>query len=520
MSVRSKLVSATGGMAAITVVSRFSGLLREKVVAALLGAGTVSDAFLTGLRIPNMFRGLLAEGALHAAFIPALAELREGGDEEKPRAFVRAMFSTLLLALPVIVAIGVLAAPLFVHLFAQSFTQEPGKFELTVRLTRLMFPYLGLISLAALAQGVLNANHRFLLPAATPIALNLCIVAGTVTTVEVFHGRGEWMAAGVVAGGLAQFALQWPACRKTGMPLIPGRGALTSPEVRRTLALMLPGVPALGIYQLTLLLSNRFAASVGPGAVTCVYQASRMNELVYGVVIVQLTTAVLPMLSTERARDPQAARDVLGFAIRLLSAVTLPSTVFTVVTAVPIVGALLGGGKYTPQDVRTTASALVVYALGMPFLGLTKVLASASYAWKDTATPVKAAALNLLVFFAVGELATPRWGVPAVAAAASAGQLANAVVLVWLSERAHRLPRAARVLPSVARHLAAAALLGVAVYAAGRLYRPPMSTSIRSLATLGGYAVVAGSVYFVALVALGATEWREAREFLARRRKR
>jgi putative peptidoglycan lipid II flippase len=427
------------------------------------------------------------------------------------------MTSLLLLALPVIVALGILAAPWLVHLFAAGFAADPAKFALTVRLTRLMFPYLGLISLAALAQGVLNASDRFLLPAATPIGLNLCIVAGTVTGVSLGGLRPEWMAIGVLAGGFTQFAMQWVVCGRVGLPMVPGGGALTSPEVRRVLVKMAPTVTTLGIYPLTLMLANRFAASVGNGAVTCVYNASRANELVYGVVIVQLTTAVLPMLASERQASELGARNTLAFALRLLSAVAIPSTVFSAVLATPMIGALFGGGKYTPADVRTAAAALLVYSLGMPFLGLTKLLASASFAWNDTRSPVVASAVNLGVFFILGSLLTGPFGVRGVAGASVGGQVANALVLLWLDGRNRRLPPPRDVMPAMARHVLAAAGLGAVVFLLNRAFPVPLHTSARSLAMLGAWALVGFAAYALILVLLGAEEWREAKELVRRR---
>ncbi|MFH1177550.1 MAG: murein biosynthesis integral membrane protein MurJ [Acidobacteriota bacterium] len=517
MSVRSRLVAATGGMALVTVASRVTGYLRDKTVAVLLGAGNVADAFYAGLAIPNMFRAFLAEGALHAAFIPALAELKETGGEERQRAFVRAMTATLLLALPLIVLLGVLLAPFLVEVFAHGLKRDPATVELAVRFTRQMFPYLGLISLAALAQGVLNASGRFLLPAATPIALNLCAVAGALVAV-LLGGAWSWLAIGVLAGGGAQLAMQLRACSRAGLPLLPGGGGLRNPAVRRVLALMLPGIPALGVYQLTLLLSYRFASQVGAGAVTARFNAARLSELVYGVLFVQLTTAVLPLLSAERARDPEEARRTLGFALRLMSLVALPAAVFLLVLAGPIVGTAFGGGAYTREHVAMTAGALAMYAWGLPFLGLTKLLAATSYAWKDTRQPVLAAAANLAVFFALGQTWTTAYGVAGVAAAASAGQMVNASVLLLLAGLARRLPRAREVLPGLARHALAAAGLGAAL-AISATHLPAMAaTSARSLALLGALAAGAAGLYLGLLLLLRAPEWQEARQLLRRKR--
>jgi putative peptidoglycan lipid II flippase len=503
-------------MVLVTAASRVSGYLRDKVVAALLGAGTVSDAFITGFRIPNMFRALLAEGSLTAAFVPTLVAQRSAGDEARTREFVRAMTAALLLLLPWLVAAGILASPWLVALLAPAFAQDPAKFELTVRLTRLMFPYLGLISLAALAQGVLNAADRFLLPAATPIALNLAIVAGTSTTVWLLDGRWEWLAAGVLAGGFAQYALQARACRRLGQPLLPGRGALRHPGVRRVLSLMVPGIPALGIYQLTLVISTRFASTAGNGAVTCLYNASRLNELVYGMMVVQLTTAVLPMLASERAASPERARATLAFAIRLLSFVTLPATAFAVAAARPLVGVLFGGGAYTAAAVTATAGALLWYSAGLPFLAATKLLASASYAWQDTRLPVVASAVNLAVFYGLGKPLLAAFGIAGVAAAASAGQAANCVVLGVGNGLAGRLPALRSVLLGVGRHLLAAGLAGLAVAVVGARLHVGVETSARGLGLLALLGVVAVGVYLAVLVALRAPEWRELRSLMRR----
>lgn len=520
VSTRQRLVRATGGMAAVTVLSRLSGWGRDKAVAALFGAGMVSDAFMVAFRIPNMFRALLAEGSLHAAFVPVLAGLREEGDEARAREFVGATVSLLLLALPLVVVVGVMAAPALVRLIAASFEVEPEKLALTIRLTRIMFPYLALISLAALAQGVLNTAGRFLLPAATPVALNLAIVAGAVTASEGFGGQSEWLAGGVLLGGFLQLAMQWPLCRRLGLPLLPGPGALRNPLVGKVVRLMLPGLPGLGIYQFTILLSTRFAASVGEGAVTCLYNASRINELVYGVVVIQLTTAALPLLAAERASSPEAARQTLAFALRLLSLVTLPAAAVSAVLAQPAVGALLGGGKYGPEAVHMTAAALAIYSLGMPFLALAKVLGGASFAWLDTRAPLWGAMVNLAVFALCGVLWTGSYGIVGVAGATVVGQLANAGVLLVISGLRQRLPAAGEVIPAVVRHLVAAAAVAAAVWTLMLFVPPLLATSLRSLTILFGVVGMAGTLYVLALRLVRAPELGEAVQLLRHRRHR
>lgn len=517
VSTRRTLLAAAGGMTAITSLSRLTGYARDKAVAALLGAGPVADAFYAGLAIPNMFRALLAEGALHAAFIPTLSDLERRENEEARRTFVRAMTGALAAVLPLLVAAGILAGPWLVRLFAPGLLLEGGDFDLAVRFTRQMFPYLAFISLAALAQGVLNASGRFYLPAATPILLNLCAVAGTAAAV-LAGGSWWWMSAAVVFGGVLQLAVQLPACARAGLPLWPVGGWWRHPEVRRVLGLMLPGIPALGVYQLTLLLSYRFASSVGPGAITARFNAVRLSELVYGGVIVQLTTAVLPMLAAERGRDPDEARRTLGFAARLISAVAVPAAVLLAVLASPVCGVLFGGGRYDLDAVRMTAGALAMYACGLPFLGMTKLLASASYAWQDTRTPVWAALGNLAVFFAAGTALTPRHGVGGIAAAASLGQLANGLLLLWLNGRNGRLPKAVEVVPAVLKHVVAGAVAGLAVWAVAGRFGGLERTSVAGLTTVGLLYAGGVLVYLSCTALLRSPEWREIRAVIAARR--
>jgi putative peptidoglycan lipid II flippase len=226
-------------------------------------------------------------------------------------------------------------------------------------------------------------------------------------------------------------------------------------------------------------------------------------------VIVQLTTAVLPMIAAQRSGDADEARGTLAFALRLLSLVALPATVFSVVLATPLVGALFGGGKYGPLEVQMAASALVMYSLGMPFLGLAKLLANTSFAWKDTRSPLISAAVNLAAFVTLGFAFTPRFGVAGLAGATSAGQLANTLTLFWLNGRAGRLPRLLPLVPAVARHLLAAGALGATVSIAAQLIPIPLSTGVRSIATLGVITVLGGGAYALVLMLVRAPEWRE-----------
>jgi len=236
-------------MAVVTLFCRVTGYLRDKALFSVIGAGELYDMYRTANRIPNAFRGLLAEGALHAAFVPTLAQLVSHEDNERKDALelFRGLLAVMLLVVGLVVAAGIVASPWLVRLYASGFEAVPGKLETTIFMNRLMFPYLLLISLAALLQGVLNSHERFLLSASTPVLLNLTLAGAAWWAVPRFANAEIVLSAAVVIGGFLQFAVQAPAVRRLGYSLRPAWSGLWNPQVRSVLLLMLPGIPVLGL---------------------------------------------------------------------------------------------------------------------------------------------------------------------------------------------------------------------------------------------------------------------------------
>ncbi|MCD4748203.1 MAG: murein biosynthesis integral membrane protein MurJ, partial [Thermoanaerobaculales bacterium] len=363
-------------MAVVTMASRLTGWVRDKALFWVLGASDLNDAFRVANRIPNAFRALLAEGALHAAFVPSLSRLVEGDKARRDaKDLANGVLAVLLLALAVIVGLGILFAPWIVGLFAQGYEDTPGKIDLTVFMTRLMFPYLGFISVAALLQGVLNSHERFLLPAATPILYNLSLTAFALGPAAHSEEPAGWLCAGVVLGGILQFGIQWPAVHHLGYRLRPVWAGLRDPAVRRVVVLMLPGIPVLGINQLNHLVSTRFASYCGEGAVSILSGAYRITELMFGGIVVQLTTVLLPVLSRQLRRDPENAPRTLLQTISLVSYVTLPTATFLFLAGHPIVGLAFGGGRLGPAGVALMGTTLTAYAFTLVGLGQAKVMA-------------------------------------------------------------------------------------------------------------------------------------------------
>ncbi len=422
----SRVWRSAGGVTVITLLSRVAGYARDKVMAHCMGASVWSDAFIVAFRIPNMLRGLLAEGALHAAFIPLLAGVK-GKRPEEMWAFAARVFYLLTLASGLLTGLGILFAPQIVDLMAHEFRDTEGKFALTVFLTRVMFPYLAFISLAGLMQGVLNVFGRFYLSAATPLFLNGAMVAAGLLLTPWVGDPATAFAIGALAGGFLQFFSQLLLARRLGFSFRwPGR--LVSPEVRELLVNLLPGVFALGVYEISQLVGTRFAAASGDAGVTWLYFAYRLVHLVYGGFIVSLFTVLLPALSSLVVQR-ERFRENLSTGFHLAFFITLPAMTGLAVLSVPIIRLLFEGGRFGPADTPRVAWALVGYAFSLVPYAVTKLLTSAFFAHKDTRLPAWSAAVNLAVFTACCFLLVPAWGHLGVAWATSAGGAAQWIFL-------------------------------------------------------------------------------------------
>ena len=495
-------------MAVVTLFCRVSGYLRDKALFSVIGAGFFYDAYRTANRIPNAFRGLFAEGTLHAAFVPMLSQLvGRDGDREEAKELFRGLLAMLLLIVGLVVAVGILASPWLVRLYAEGFVDVPGKFAVTVLMNRIMFPYLLLISLAALFQAVLNSHEKFLLPAATPMFFNLVVAGVAWFVVPRVENPAPVLAGAVLVGGVLQAAVQAPAVRRLGFTVSPLWRAVRSPRVGQVLLLMLPGIPVLGINQINQLISNRFASFID-GGVSYTYGAYRVTELVFGLVVVQMTTVLLPLLSKELREDPHQASMTLLNTIRLVTFVTLPAAVVMAVLARPIIGLLFGGGRFTPADVAMTGATLAAYALSLIGTGHVKVMASAFFAQKNTKTPMWGSLVALIVFTAgcwwmVGPLGTPGLGL-----ANTIAMLSFGIFLTVLYARRYGFARAGirPTVMSVVRQGAVAAILGLGLLQVRPWLVGIDHTSFDGALKLAAVLAPAGILYIAGVTLLGGRE--------------
>jgi len=390
------LLKALATISSMTLLSRILGFVRDAVIARIFGAGIATDAFFVAFRLPNLLRRLFAEGAFSQAFVPILAEYKNRRGEAEVRRLIDRVAGLLALALFVATLIGVIAAPAIIYISAPGFSADPQKFDLTVTLLRITFPYILFISLVSLAGGVLNTWSRFSVPAFTPVLLNLSFIVFALWLTPYFDPPVKALGWAVFCGGILQLAFQVPHLVRLGM-LPRFRIDFSDAGVWRVVRQMGPAVFGVSISQISLLINTIFASFLVTGSVSWLYYADRLMEFPTGMLGVALGTILLPSLSRHHA---DAAHDeyskLLDWGLRLTLLLALPATVALAVLAVPLVTTLFHYGKFSAHDVWMTRDALVAYSVGLLGLIMVKVLAPGFYARQNIKTPVKIAIIALL----------------------------------------------------------------------------------------------------------------------------
>lgn len=383
------LLRSTAVVGQMTLVSRVLGFIRDVVIARVFGASLAADAFFVAFKIPNLFRRLFAEGAFSQAFVPVLAEYREREGEAATAELIGNTAGVLALVLCGFVILGVLAAPVFIVVFAPGFIGDGDKLALASELLRLTFPYLLFISLAALAGAVLNTFGRFAIPAFTPVLLNVSMIACAWLIAPHSAQPVMALAVGVLLGGIAQLALQAAAVVRLGLR-IRLRVSFRHPGVRRILALMGPALFGVSVAQINLLLDTVIASFLETGSISWLYYADRLVEFPLGVFGIALATVILPVLSARHSTGSREAFSAtLDWALRWVLLLGLPAACALGVLAVPLLSTLFEYGELGARDVAMSARSLMAYAGGLLAFILVKVLAPGYFARQDTRTPVR-----------------------------------------------------------------------------------------------------------------------------------
>lgn len=383
------LLRSTAVVGSMTFVSRILGFVRDMLYARLFGAGIGMDAFFVAFRIPNLLRRLFAEGAFSQAFVPVLSEYKTRGNADELRRLVDDVTGTLGGILLLVTVLGVLGAPVIVMIFAPGFLKHADKFELTVSMLRITFPYLLFISLTALAGGILNTFGRFGIPAFTPVFLNLCMIGAALWVAPHTPQPIVYLAWGVFVSGIVQLLFQFPYLRQ--LRLLPRpRWAWRDPGVQRILRLMLPAIFGSSVAQINLLVNTLLASFLVTGSVTWLYYTDRLVEFPLGIFGVALATVILPSLSRKHAEaDPEAFSRMLDWGVRWVLLIGTPATIGLMALSGPLLASLFGYGAFEMQDVRMTALSVITYSAGLLAFMMIKVLAPGFYARQDVRTPVR-----------------------------------------------------------------------------------------------------------------------------------
>ncbi|VTU34896.1 murein biosynthesis integral membrane protein MurJ [Variovorax sp. PBL-E5] len=392
----------------LTLASRVTGLIRDVLMTSVFGVSALTDAFYVAFRIPNLFRRVFGEGAFSQAFVPVLAACKTERGEAGAKELVDHVATLLVWTLVVVCVLGVVGAPLMVLAMASGLKQTADGFDAAVVMTRWMFPYIGFMSLVALAGGILNTWRKFVVPAASPVLLNVALILSIVVGAPWFRRHGiepiYAQCVGVMVGGALQLALQIPALRGLGMmPRIGAsidamRIAWADPTTRKIVRLMLPALVGVSVAQISLLINTQIASHLAQGSVSWVTSADRLMEFPTAMLGVALGVVLMPQLAAARAAKNDAHYSaMLDWGLRLVVLLSVPCAVALLVFSQPLVAVLFHNGRFSDVDVQRTTVALMGYGVGLIGLVAIKVLAPGYYAKHDMRTPMLIA-VGVLVF--------------------------------------------------------------------------------------------------------------------------
>ncbi|MCB4756678.1 MAG: murein biosynthesis integral membrane protein MurJ [Elusimicrobia bacterium] len=375
--------------ASATLISRVLGYVRDALVATFFGGGLETDAFYAAFKVPNLIRRFLGEGSMTAAFIPVFTDVSSKKGREEAQRFIDALVSGLLVILLVITGLGILFAPQVTRIVAWGFEQDPAKFALTTDLVRLTFPFIVVVSFAALITAVLNSRGRFFVPAVAPSGLSIGEIAFILVFAMHMDSPVHGLALSAVVGGAIHLLWQLPSYYKDGYHLKLVK-PFSHPEVKTVFAMMIPTIVGLGADQINSFVNQLCASFLENGSITALYNSNRVMQLPLALFGIAVASVALPALSKAASQNNQKEfKDLLNLSLRIANYVLIPSFVGLAVLGFPIIQALFQHGKFTLENSTMTYAALVPYALGLPAYSAVKILASAFYARKNTKTPVR-----------------------------------------------------------------------------------------------------------------------------------
>lgn len=500
--------------------SRVLGFVRDAIMAAVLGAGPAAEAFVVAFRLPNLFRRLFAEGALNAALVPVFSERLEKDGRSAAIGFGGQALAWLLMAMLVLTVAAMAFMPVVILILAPGFEKTPATFDLAVALSIVAFPYLTFMALSALLSGMLNTVGRFGAAAAAPVLLNVVLIAALVlSTFEVIPGLPvEVLAWGVFLGGVVQFLLVVWDCHRSGiLPRLP-LPRLT-PDVKKLLLLMGPGVLSAGVLQINAVVATVLASLLPAGAVAHLYYADRVAQLPLGVIGVAISVALLPLLSRQlSAGQIDGAADSLNRSLEVGLLLTVPAAVALIAIPLPITDVLFRRGAFDAQDAAFTAEVLQAMAIGLPAVVLVKVLSPAFFARKDTKTPLKIAIASMGANIGLALVLMEPLGTSGIALAGAAAAWLNTGLMIAILWHRDQLPLDARFLRRLPRLCMAALVMGIGLSAMLSVLPWQGEWDFGGRVVYLALLVGTGGLVFFGLAQLfGATDLREAMRAITRR---
>lgn len=514
------LLKTAATISGLTLLSRITGLARETLTAAYFGAGSQTDAFFVAFRLPNLLRRLFAEGAFSQAFVPVLGQIKAQQGDGPALRLARHAALVMAAALALVCLVAIIGAPILVWLMSGGFAGDQTTFDLTVLLTRWMFPYILMISLVALASGLLNTWSEFKAPAFAPVLLNLSFI-GCAVLLSPHLTQPIWaLAIAVVLGGIAQLALMAWAIRRT-LRKAQGtsnpnptpsnddwslKAAWRDPNVRRVLTLMVPATLAVSVAQVSLIINTHIAARLESGSVSWLSYADRLMEFPTALLGVALGTVLLPSLSKANGeKNMERVNALIDWGLRLVALLAIPAAVGLAVLAIPLAAALFHYGKFDHQDLLMTSQAMIAYSVGLVGLIAIKVLAPGFYAQQNIKTPVKIAIFTLVLTQLLNLMFVPMFAHAGLALATSLAACANATLLyLGLRKRGIYTPGTGW-FGFLVKIKVSAVVMGaaIAVIALELDWAALANTPLVRIFWLGIILVIAAGVYFSCLRVLG-----------------
>jgi putative peptidoglycan lipid II flippase len=505
-----QLARRSGIVAAGTLLSRVLGVARDQVFAATIPIAW-TDLFFDAFTIPNALRGLLAEGAMTSALVPVYAEVRETEGPDAAKRFYAGFRGVMLALLLLVSGLGVVFARPIATAYGAGFAEDPERFEAFVTLTRIVFPYILFMGVAALGAGVLNAHGRFAVPAAAPGLLNVAFVLAPFVLVPplVAAGQPSILALGIAAivGGVLQVVAQWPSLRAIGMPSMP-RFDLADPHVRKAFRLLLPLTLGLGIYQLNVMMSRLFTSYLPDGAMSYLYYAQRLVEIPQGMFGVAIASAALPTLAALRAKgDREGVLSTFREALSLAMFIAFPLSTILAALGHPIVVVLFSRGEFDAAAALETGRSLAWQAAGVWAIASVRVLVPVFHAHNETRLPLWGGAANLVVFVVSGFFLSRALGHVGIAMAISLAGVAQCFVLAALLRRKLGALGLSAMVPALARTALASAVAAAAGWGVAHLGAWDRGgNDLTNLAVLALALAASGLVFVAIAAALGAPE--------------